>query len=63
MKTRLSYKSIESFSNDDDDSGNENVKKAIKVYEEKHSWKQEFAGAKRFFVHFFAVSARLRENA
>ena len=62
MKTRLSYKSIESFSNDND-GGNENVKKAIKVYEEKHSWKQEFAGATRFFVYFFAVSARLRENA
>ena len=46
-----------SFRNDDGD-GNENVKK------NNRSIKQnlKFARASRFFVHFFAVTARLRRE-
>ena len=49
---------IGSLSNDDGDSdGNENGKKVIGL-------DNNFARASRFFVHFFAVAARLRrENA
>ena len=44
----------------DDVDGNENGKKAIGL-----DWQNNnFARASRFFVHFFAVTARLRrENA
>ena len=46
-----------SFSNGD---GNENVKTAIGIIKQNN----KFASVSRFFVHFFAVSARLgRENA
>ena len=46
-----------SFSNGD---GNENVKTAIGIIKQNN----KFARVSRFFVHFFAVSARLgRENA
>ena len=50
---------IESLSNDDSD-GNENGKKAKGL-----DWQNNnFARASRFFVHFFAVAARLqRESA
>ena len=50
---------IESLSNDDGD-GNENGKKAKGL-----DWQNNnFARALRFFVHFFAVAARLqRESA
>ena len=48
---------IRSLSNDDVD-GNENSKKAIGL-----DWQNNnFARASRFFVHFFAVSARLRRE-
>ena len=49
---------IGSLSNDDGDSdGNENGKKVIGL-------DNNFARASRFFVHFFAVAARLqRESA
>ena len=48
---------IRSLSNDDVD-GNENGKKAIGL-----DWQNNnFARASRFFVHFFAVSARLRRE-
>ena len=51
--------SVGSFSNDDGD-GNENVKKSNRFIEQNN----KFARASRFFVHFFAVTARLRrENA
>ena len=44
---------------DDDDNGNENVKKAIGLDKQNN-----FARASRFFVHFSAVFARLqRETA
>ena len=52
---------IGSLSNDDGDSdGNDNGKKAMGL-----DWQNNnFARASRFFVHFFAVAARLhRENA
>ena len=50
---------IGSLTNNDSD-GNENGKKAIGL-----DWQNDdFARASRFFVHFFAVAARLhRENA
>ena len=50
---------IGSLTNNDSD-GNENGKKAIAL-----DWQNNnFARASRFFVHFFAVAARLhRENA
>ena len=53
------YDAKESLSNDDGD-GNEDGKKAIGL-----DWrKSNFARASRFFVHFFAVVARLqRESA
>ena len=50
-------------SNDDDDSnGNMNGKKAILI---GLDWqKNDFPRASRFFLHFFAITARLqRENA
>ena len=51
--------SVRSFSNDDGD-GNENVKKSNRFIEQNNN----YARASRFFVHFFAVTARLRrENA
>ena len=44
----------------DDGDGNENDKKATGLDQQNDN----FARASRFFVHFFAVSARLRrENA
>ena len=44
----------------DDGDGNEDVKKAIGLYQQHNN----FASASRFFVHFFTVLARLRrENA
>ena len=50
---------LESFSNDEGD-GNENVKTAIGLLSKTTSLQR----ALRFFVHFFAVTARLRlENA
>ena len=51
--------SLGRLSNDDDD-GSEKGKKAIGL-----DWQNNnFARASRFFVHFFAVAARLqRENA
>ena len=50
---------IGSLSNDDAD-GNKNGKKAIGSDWQNHN----FARASRFFVHFFALTARLqRENA
>ena len=50
---------IESLSNDDGD-GNENGKKAKGLDKQNNN----FARALRFFVHFFAVAARLqRESA
>ena len=51
--------SLRSLSNDDGD-GNENGKKAIAL-----DWQNNnFTRASRFFVHFFAVAARLqRESA
>ena len=50
---------IGSLTNNDSD-GNENGKKAIGL-----DWQNDnFARTSRFFVHFFAVAARLhRENA
>ena len=51
--------SVGSFSNDDGD-GNENVKKAIGLLSRTTSLQVDHT----FFVHFFAVTARLRrENA
>ena len=51
--------SVGSFSNDDGDS-NENVKKAIGLLSKTTSFHVHLF----FFVHFFAVTARLqRENA
>ena len=51
---------IGSFSNDDDDE-NKNVKKAIGSVIEANN---KFARALHLFLHFFAVTARLRrENA
>ena len=51
--------SVGSFSNDDGD-GNENVKKAIGLWSNKTSLHAQHT----FFVHFFAITARLRrENA
>ena len=51
---------IRSFSNDDGDE-NKNVQKAIGSVIEPNT---KFARASRFFLHFFAVTARLRrENA
>ena len=51
--------SVGSFSNDDGD-GNENVKKAIGLLSKTTSLHVDHT----FFVHFFAVTARLRrENA
>ena len=48
---------IGSLSNNDSD-GNENGKKAIGL-----DWlNNNFARASRFFVHFFAVAARLRRK-
>ena len=48
---------IGSLSNNDSD-GNENGKKAIGL-----DWQNNnFARASRFFVHFFAVAARLRRK-
>ena len=48
---------LRSFSNDDVD-GNENGKKVIGL-----DWhNNNFARASRFFVHFFAVSARQRRE-
>ena len=53
------FRVLRSLSNDDGDV-NENVKKAIGLDRQKNN----FARASRFFVHFFAVVARLpRENA
>ena len=45
------------LSNEDGD-GNENGKKAIEFYHQNNN----FARASRFFVHFFAVVARLRRE-
>ena len=46
------------LSNDDDDGGKENGKKAIGL-----DWQDNnFARASRFLVHFFAVTARLRRE-
>ena len=58
-QTKILTNLIGSLSNDDDD-GNENGKKAIGL-----DWQNNnFARASRFFVHFFAVTARLqRESA
>ena len=52
---------IEGLSNDDDDGNdNENGKKAILI---GLDWqKNNFARASRFFVHFFAITARLRRQ-
>ena len=51
--------SVGSFSNDDDDGdGNENVKKSNRFIKQNI----KFARAARFFVHFFAVIARLRRE-
>ena len=53
------FRVLRSLSNDDGDV-NEHVKKAIGLDRQKNN----FARASRFFVHFFAVVARLpRENA
>ena len=53
------FRVIGSFSNDDGD-GNENAKKINGFVKQNNI----FARASRFFVHFFAVTARLRrENA
>ena len=47
---------------DDDDDGNENGKKSNRFNLDKQN--NNFARASRFFVHFFAVVARLqRETA
>ena len=58
-QTKILTNLIGSLSNDDDD-GNENGKKAIGL-----DWKNNnFTRAARFFVHFFALIARLqRESA
>ena len=51
--------SVGRFSNDDGD-GNENVKKAIGLWSKTTSLHVDHT----FFVHFFAITARLRrENA
>ena len=52
------YDLIGSLSNDDVDV-NENVKKPIGLDWQKNS----FARASRFFVHFFALTARLRRES
>ena len=54
-----SYDWLGSLSNGDgDDDGNENVKEAIGL-----DWQNDsFAHASRFFLHFFAVVARLRRE-
>ena len=47
------------LSNEDGDGdGNENGKKAVEFYHQNNN----FARASRFFVHFFAVVARLRRE-
>ena len=51
------YDLIGSLSNDDGDV-NENVKKAVGL-----DWQYIFARASRFFVHVFAVTARLRRDS
>ena len=56
---RLCQERLGSLNNDDGD-GNENGKKAIGLDKQNIN----FAHASRFFVHFFAVAARLqRESA
>ena len=53
---RCSREAIGSLSNDDDDDGNKNGKKAVGL-----DWQNNnSARAARFFVPFFAVVARLR---
>ena len=56
-QTKILTNLIGSLSNDDDD-GNENGKKAISLDKQNNN----FARASRFFVHFFAVVARLRRE-
>ena len=60
-ETKILTNLIGSLSNDDGDGdGNENGKKAIGFDQQNNN----FAPASRFFVHFFAVTARLlRETA
>ena len=58
-ETKILTNLIGSLSNDDGD-GNEKGKKAIGFDQQNNN----FAGASRFFVHFFAFIARLqRESA
>ena len=59
LEENLRAEMVKNLSNDDGD-GNENGKKAIGLDRQNNN----FARASRFFVHFFAVFARLqRENA
>ena len=57
LSTNAGFPSLGSLSNDDGD-GNEDGKKAIGL-----DWQNNnFAPASRFFVHFFAVTTRLRRE-
>ena len=59
IKISIGYSLIWSLSyNDDNDDVNENGKKAKGLDQQNNN----FARASRFFVHFFAVTARLRRE-
>ena len=59
IKISIGYSLIWSLSNNDDnDDVNENGKKAKGLDQQNNN----FARASRFFVHFFAVTARLRRE-
>ena len=53
----IEFETLGSLNNDDGD-GNENGKKGIGLDKENNN----FARASRFFVHFFAVVARLQRE-
>ena len=60
IKISIGYSLIWSLSNNDDnDDVNENGKKAKGLDQQNNN----FARASRFFVHFFAVTARLRRES
>ena len=60
IKICIGYSLIWSLSNNDDnDDVNENGKKAKGLDQQNNN----FARASRFFVHFFAVTARLRRES
>ena len=60
IKISIGYSLIWSLSNNDDnDDVNENGKKTKGLDQQNNN----FAHASRFFVHFFAVTARLRRES